>query len=120
MKRENQGLASDFTLSLYDNEGALRDCYMQLRRDCHPQIRNKRRRRVGGAASKIEGMTIGDVRHSFTQIGIFCERGSLDIKDAFEKQMWNGMTCGEFSLLYILSMRSHRGKRKQNVTVATS
>ena len=110
MSNENHLSHPFFTL--YDKKGELRKCY-QIDETFDLTFNHNRYSKRKGIQSKIPCMSIGDVRQSFVQLRILQPNLTCDTI------LWNGMSAGKFSLLYIIKtyntkcrVKKKREKRK--------
>ncbi len=98
--------------SMYNEHGELRQCYQAD--GVHDfMCKHSRKVKYGGIMSKIPNMTIGDVRQSFVQLRMLANSVSSTTV------LWNGMTAGKFSILYIVKTHCNNKKvrphpKKQN------
>lgn len=101
---------------LYTAEGQLESCYGADRPFDLTFNRNSPCKRKG-IRSKIPQLSIGDVRQSFIQLRLIQDQGLTP-----DTMLFNGMTAGQFSLLYIVrtySAKKSRAKKSAANTVKT-
>jgi hypothetical protein len=72
------------------------------------QIQNSRTPK-GRQSSTIPGLSVGDVRKCFNQIRRAVSNG-CEVKP--EHLLWNGMSCGDFALKYVIGHHTKRTNRR--------